>query len=330
MARLAAALALVVVLGACGGAGGESQPPSGEIVFTVSRAGWNEVWVMDASGEGRRRLTPRPPPGTDAAGNTDPSWSPDGARIAYVSTGTARREEASDQELYVMRADGSGKRRLTRNRIPEWNPTWAPDARRIAVARALDWGTERVRGVIATVGLGGGESELLSDAARADPTIIGDVAWSPDGTRVTFVRTTVGERGFRSAIYVVGSDGSGERKLADDAMQPAWSPDGDRIAFTSTRDRNGQTCFHECSPSGEIYVAEADGSDAQRLTETAADDGAPAWSPDGDWIVFTSDRSNPRAHEYELWMFEADGGDPRRLTDNEVWDVDPSWRPARP
>lgn len=330
MARLAVAVGALLVLAACDVRGSGPEPPAGQILFTVNRAGWGEIWVMDASGERRRRLTPPAPSGTDAAGNTDPRWSPDGASIAYVSTGAARREDAEDQELYVMRADGSGKRRLTRNAAPDWDPTWAPGGDRIAVARALNWGTDRVRGVIATVHLAGRETQLVNDRGRADPTVISDVAWSPDGRRIAFTRSTVGEEGFESAIYVVGADGTGERRLFQRAQQPAWSPDGKRIAFASTRDRNGRTCFQECSPSPEIYVADANGGEPTRLTDSAADDGAPAWSPDGDWIVFASDRSNPRAHEYELWLLPADGGDPRRLTENDVWDVDPSWRPATP
>ena len=61
---------------------------------------------MDPDGSARRRLTATVPPETDASGNDQPSWSPDGTSIAYVGTGEARREDENDRELYVMDADG--------------------------------------------------------------------------------------------------------------------------------------------------------------------------------------------------------------------------------
>ena len=54
---------------------------------------------------------------------------------------------------------------------------------------------------------------------------------------------------------------------------------GEHIAFTSGRDKNGQTCFEECQPSDEIYVADADGANPRRLTNEEAQDASPTWSP---------------------------------------------------
>ena len=88
--------------------------------------------------------------------NTDPTWSPDGARIGFVSTrdGTA--------ELYAMNADGTGQQRLTTNAITEAAPSWSPDGTRIAVAvgGAGIWAVE-----VAT----GSRQELTSTAGDTSP-----------------------------------------------------------------------------------------------------------------------------------------------------------------
>jgi Tol biopolymer transport system component len=128
------------------------------------------------------------------------------------------------------------------------------------------------------------------------------------------------------AISTITPTGRGERLLIEDAAEPAWSPDGSRIVFTSIRDRYGETCFHECSPSGEIYVARADGTDLRRLTRSQADDRSPSWAPDGRSIAFVSDRSNRANHDNEIYVIGVEGGEARRLTTNAVWDLEPDWR----
>jgi Tol biopolymer transport system component len=98
--------------------------------------------------------------------------------------------------------------------------------------------------------------------------------------------------------------GTGVRNLteasASGEFDPAWSPDGTKIAFASDRDGNP-----------EIYVMNADGSDATRLTNDPGHDWNPAWAPDGSRIAFESDRDGAVA----VYTMELDGSNPVRLTD---------------
>jgi len=323
-------LTSIVFLLGCGETGNEasSSDSTSTIVFTVNRSGFGEIWVMGPDGRNRVRLTDPSSPELDASGSTSPAWSPDGRQIAFASSGEAVVEDQGDVEIHVMSADGRERRRLTHDDIHDATPTWSPDGQRIAFAHTPGLGTEDADGVIVAMNADGtGRTEVTHHPETAEVIFDSHPAWSPDGSLIAFTRATfVSSIEPHVAIYTMAPSGGGERLLIEDAAEPAWSPDGSKIVFTSTRDRYGETCFQECSPSGEIYIARADGTNLRRLTESQADDRSPTWAPDGRHIAFTSDRSNRADHENEIYVIDADGSGLRRLTTNDVWDLEPDWR----
>jgi TolB protein len=327
-----AAVGLVPTLALVGCAGGEDgagAEETGAISFTVNRDGHQEIWVMDPKGHNRTQLTGPSEPGVDASGSAQPAWSPDGTLIAYSSSGEGRDEDQDELEIYVMRADGSDRRRLTSDHALDATPAWSPDGKRIAFAHMTNVGRENADGVLVVMDATGNERvEITSHPDSPDTVFDVSPAWSADGGLIAFTRGTYTPSSIEPQmdVYTVAASGGSERLLIEDAAGARWSPDGSRIVFTSYRDRNGETCFHECSTSGEIYVARADGADLRRLTTSEADDHSPTWSPDGRRIAFVSDRSNRVDHENEIWVVEVDGDGLRRLTTNDVWDLEPAWR----
>lgn len=218
---------------------------------------------------------------------TQPDWSPDGSRIAFVSRRTG------NAELWLADADGSRQVLLTSTPGDEEDPSWSPDGRRIAVARD-GWIT-----IVRADGLG--EYRL---ARGREPD------WSPDGQELVFSS----ERDGDSDLYAVRAEGGGLRRLTDEPSQersPAWSPLGGRIVYVS-----------DLTGNDEIHAVRPDGRGKLRLTNTAGRDLEPAWAPDGRRVVFVGDRAGVR---YLLSM-RPDGSDPRAVAQGSGHH-DPAWRP---
>ena len=246
----------------------------------------------------------------------DPSWSPDGMRLVLDGVRQLGNPDEAGA-LYVV-----GARRGAPVKLPGSDgllrPAWSPDGATIAAVRSAANGG---REIVALPAAGGVARPLTSGAVDGDP------AWSPDGTRLAFTRIEVSGTLAIARLMVAGADGSGARVVAAYASQPAWSPDGTRIAFASTADHNGQTCFEECSDNAELHVIGADGTRERRLTTTKADEGAPAWSPDGRRIAFASDRGSSDAGP-EIFAMDADGGCVSQVTWGSSEARTVAWRPG--
>jgi TolB protein len=133
-----------------------------------------------------------------------------------------------------------------------------------------------------------------------------DPDWSPDGTRLAFVREDEFETEF---LYTMNADGTGARFLlqAEGMCCPAWSPDGRFIAL---------------SLEGDIVVLNANGG-GRRLISGASSNTAPSWSPDGKWIAFDSNRGD----DWDIFVASSRGGPARRLTTSGSDDEWPDWSP---
>lgn len=217
-----------------------------------------------------------------------------------------------------MAPNGTHKRRITPyKRAFLGPPAWSPDGRRIAFTIDSIEGGDREHSVIHLVNSKGGRERRLGSGASDD----GDPAWKPSGSRLAFSRD--------NDIWAMNADGSDARRITRRGSQPAWSPNGREIAFASSRDRNGETCFQECSTNHEIYRMRADGSRVRRLTRSPGDDFAPAWSPDGKQLAFTSTRLDIEDGQDDLYLMRRDGRCQHALLAGRAGTSNPAWQPGK-
>lgn len=297
---------------------------SGKIAFASNRDGVAQIYLMNQDGSNLIRLT------NNAANNECPRWSPNNSRIVFQSDRDNVFSGSAD--IYVMNADGSGQTRLTSDVFDDSTPVWSPDGTKIAFQSIRNGVNYQVYVMNAD---GSGQVNISNSA-------VNDIqpSWSPDGTKIAFASDR-DHAGF-SSIYVMNANGSNQTRLTFSGSgfrdeQPAWSPDGMKLAFTSTRDSVVET-WQETDDDGgiltrtatrinkEVYVMNADGSSALRLTNTLENDDSPAWSGDGTKIVYRSDRERECCDPFEqIWIMNADGTNQVDLSNNGLGDYCPSW-----
>lgn len=289
------------------------------------------VLLRVATREVRQLTNPSEPPGDLAF-----AFSPDGRMLAIG------RRSPSAKGIYVLPADGGEARQVVSEPRGIWDLAWTPDGMHIVFScgpgrpalwrvparggarTRLTWPGDEVRWFsIAPSGDRIAFTQMTRDnnvweftlgSASAIPPGAPIVAstWfdgapelSPDGRKLGFISDRSG------ALEVWISDADGRNAIALTSFgdphvgNPHWSPDGRRIAF-------------DAYPSGlsDVFVVDAEGGAPRPLVSDAFDDVLAAWSADGQWVYFASNRggADDRTGRYDIWKVPAAGGSARRVT----------------
>ena len=244
-----------------------SWSPDGQrLAFVGGHEREEEIFVVvNADGSGLKQLTHSPAnrKRTDYDWSDNPAWSPDGKLIAFDG---ATFETGGDSQIYLMRSDGTGRRKLTHISAGyTWLPAWSPDGSTLMFERDLSNG---IIDLYAMHPNNGTRRKIARITNERD--LCGCAVWSRDGTKIAY---EAGSPKGKPDIYVMNADGSAQTRLTHSPARdenPDWSPDGTQIAFYSERPGNA-----------EIYVMNSDGTQQVRATHDPWYDQAVRWKPMG-------------------------------------------------
>ncbi|MGH3104036.1 MAG: TolB family protein [Gaiellaceae bacterium] len=320
--KVTGALAACGLLVATVVGGARAVPPGadGRIAFQGSDPDSFDIWTMNPDGSGLTSVTATPD-----SDEFEPSWSPDGRRIAFTSDRGGER--AGPTAVYVTNVAGGAARRLNPAGLSQTSPAWSPDGMHIAFSlctRRPAEGEPCSSAQIAVARAADGRGlRFVTRPLRGANAVDSKPAWAPNGRWLVFTRTV--DSGYNE-LWVIGLDRRGLRRLLRDDSQidhnPSWSPDGRRIAFVSDVDGDDA-----------IYVIGANGKGRQRVVGETADED----DPDGDDPQTVSGVSNPafspsgRRIVYsaggDLWTIGVDGTGRTRRTVTGADEAD--WARAR-
>lgn len=269
-------------------------PDGRALLFHSNRSGRQAIWIAGADGSNPRILFDDPAIGEDPG---TPVWAPDGTRIAFAMKPRGATDP-NESEVYTMKPDGSGLRRLTNAPGDDSHPHWTADGSRIFFnsARAtpdlkVDWGQQWID--VYSMAADGRDVRRHTNCQ----TVCTYPAPSPDGRSLAYRKVTasLGQTWTlaptmrNSEIFVSTLDGSVSTNVSNSPAfdgWPNWSPDGSWLAFASNRDGVAMT--------GQIYRVDADGSGLRQLTNGGWSRVQPSFGADGKRIFVYESVENER------------------------------------
>ncbi len=279
----------------------------GEIIVASSRSAPNtpgkfQLYAVERSNLAQlTKLTP------DTTSASDPAFSPDGSRIAFVS------QRDGNSEIYVMNADGTGSTRITNDPQPDGRPVFTADGQSLVFHSARTAGKQQIWVVNVD---GSGLTQLTRDSVNASPTV------SPDGQTIAYVSM----RNKDADIWLMARDGSNQRQFTRGTQQresePRFLRDG-TLAYLVERRENNRTVQ-------QVMRADLATGATTALTGTDLAIASFAISPAGDLValVVNAEPQNRRNPRYRVYIQPVSSGTPVPVpTTGAEQMVTPTFRP---
>ena len=282
---------------------------SGQIAYASSRTGTPQIYIVDLAGENTVQVT------DISNGACQPSWSPDGERLVFISPCKGLDDIYNNASLYLINADGTGLTSIDSSPGGNFDPAWSPDGQSIAFT-SLRTGQMEIFSLYL---------DDLSSAAQitkgARTVESRQPAWSRNGSQIVY---TVKRYGVYQ-IWVMNADGTEPKQIVRSGIAfsdylPAWSPNGELIIF------NQRCATKFCNP----YLMSISGVDrtveqGKRLQINLVLIQNVDYSPDGFFLAY---ESFAESNNLDIFYMTVAGGDRVRLTTDMGQDFHPVWRPA--
>ena len=281
-------------------------PTTPKILFTSTRDGNRDVYIMNPDGSEQVNLTQHP------ADDQGAVWSPTGEQILFASNRDFKSWGTWD--LYLMDPDGSNVRRVFKKKTFRKSPTWSPDGTQIAYS-SIDW--DRLESYIHIATLGEQEEEELVTGASYP-------SWSPDGSEIA---CTVGDRLTLINIRTEARKQLLPRKAVNFQRDPSWSAAGDKLAFTWNKHPlppidAARAVWDVWQAKMTIYIVNRDGTELQQLIE---EDGPyaqyPVLSPNGKELLYTQETHG----NFQIFKLNLNSGVRTQVTHHLSWNTGGDW-----
>ncbi len=261
----------------------------------------SRLWAINVNTRERRVITER-----DAV---QPNWSPHGQRIAFWG-----EQKGGHRDIWTVAASGGAPTPVTDDAFIDWNPVWSPTGEQLYFLsnRGGEMNLWRV-----TID----ESTGLLSGAPEPATLPSNncqyVNFARNGSALVYGQNTRSENLWQIAFDPVKGQTSG-------AATPLTQGLKRYALFSLAPDEKGFVYLARGEPQQDLFTASLSGAPLQRLTDDAAQDIMPRWSPDGRWIAFISDRGG----KYEIWKVRPDGSGLAQMTHEPGKEViAPVWSP---
>ncbi|MCH2451923.1 MAG: S9 family peptidase [Gemmatimonadetes bacterium] len=266
----------------------------------------------------------------------NPKLSPDEQWVAYTVRTTSIELEKSETRLWMISTSGGVPIPMTSKGYSVSNVEWGPEGGHLSFIASKNSGESQVW----QLDLRGGEAQQITSVEQG----VQSYEWSPDGSKllltlqdpqeekdeektaepwvITRLQIKRDGRGYltdtrHSHLYVFDIETQALKQITSgrwDESQPSWSPDGRLVAFVSNRTEDP-----DANSNSDIWIVSVDNTDKGQtllqLTTYPGSDSSPSWSPDGKWITYVTDDTDPQFSSLsvnQLAMVSSAGG-PRKL-----------------